>query len=541
MNRWNGWGYEHIDYPLKPHMLNFLRDKIGEGQRMTDAKLADLAKRLPPSRLPHHPLITTAPEDRITHSAGQSLPDWITRRSGNFRAVVDGVAYPTMPDEVRSLINYCKATGTRLIPYGGGTSVVGHINPLPGDAPVLSVDMGRMRELVDFDEKSQLATFQAGIAGPDIEAKLRAHGYTLGHYPQSFEFSTLGGWIATRSSGQQSRYYGRIEGLFAGGTVETPSDTLVLPVFPASAAGPDLRELVLGSEGRLGVITEATVRVSRIPEYEAFEGIIFPHLDAGFAAVREIAQANLPLSMIRLSCPVETETNFAYSDNPGLPILEKYLSVRSAGGDERSMLIYGLTGTRGVCRAAKRALIAISRQHGGVWLGRLLGSGWRKNRFRSAYLRNTLWDYGYAVDTLETAIPWSRTLQTLHDIENALHTTIATFDTRAHVFSHLSHVYPTGSSLYTTYIFALGKTPDDTYERWFKLKSAASAAIMANGGTISHQHGVGLDHAPYLANEKGAAGMRVLETLLTAFDADGIMNPGKLIVSGELIGHISDG
>lgn len=528
MRRWNGWGYTNVDYPLKPEALQFIHERVGEGCKSQDAKLADVVKSLPDSRLKSHPLITTDPEERIRHSAGQSLPDWIAMRGGRYPAFVDGVAYPTMPEEVRDLIAYCRDTGTHLIPYGGGTSVVGHLTPLAQDAPVLSVDMSRMSDLVEFDAKSQLATFRAGIAGPDIEAKLRARGYTLGHYPQSFEFSTLGGWVATRSSGQQSRFYGRIEGLFAGGTVETPIGTLELPAFPASAAGPDLREIVLGSEGKLGIITEVVVRVSRIPQHESFGGIMFPSFEQGTEAVRMMAQANLPVSMLRLSNAVETQTNLALAAGTGVRLLERYLTMRGVQ-DEKCMLIYGLTGSKRVCRATRRALIEIARQHGGVFVGGVMGNAWRKNRFRSAYLRNTLWDHGYAVDTLETATSWANTLKMMQDIEQAIRTTMAEADLKTHIFSHLSHVYATGSSVYTTYVFPLGETPEQTLERWQRTKAAASEAVVANGGTISHQHGVGLDHAPYLPREKGETGMQTLQSLVSSFDPSKIMNPGKLL------------
>jgi alkyldihydroxyacetonephosphate synthase len=527
MKRWNGWGDAHVNYPLKPEALNFLSQHLATGRKAEDAKLADVVKTLPNSRLKPHPLILTTAEDRVRHSAGQSLSDWIAMRGGDFPAFVDGVAYPTTTDQVHDLILYCRDTNTHLIPYGGGTSVVGHLTPLADGAPTLSVDMSRMCELVDFDATSQLATFQAGIAGPDIEAKLRARGCTLGHYPQSFEYSTLGGWIATRSSGQQSRFYGRIEGLFAGGRVETPAGTLDLPSFPASAAGLDLREMVLGSEGRIGVITEAVVRVSRIPEYETFEGMVFPTFEQGFEAVRAIAQANLPISMVRLSNALETQTNLALTGGRSVQLLERYLALRGAR-DEKSILIYGLTGTKRLCRTTRRALIEIARQRGGVFVGAPLGHGWRKNRFRSAYLRNTLWDHGYAVDTVETATTWARVPEMVRSIEAAISSS-AEGDDKALVFTHLSHVYPTGTSVYTTYLFRLGDTPEQTFQRWQRMKTAASEAIVANGGTISHQHGVGLDHAPYLSAEKGEIGMRAIESVIGMFDPTRIMNPGKLV------------
>jgi alkyldihydroxyacetonephosphate synthase len=309
MKRWNGWGEEHTDYPLPPSAGHYLARKVGEGLVLADATLAQVVAEVPASRLAPHALITAEAADRVRHARGQSLPDWIAMRSGRFGLFPDGLAYPVSEAQVSELIRYAHATGVRLIPYGGGSSVVGHITPLPGDTPVLTLDLTRMNRLVELNETSLLATFEAGIYGPDIEAQLGARGYTLGHFPQSFELSTLGGWIASRSSGQQSYYYGRIEALFAGGWVETPNGQLYLPPVPASAAGPDLKQIVLGSEGRLGVITRAVVRIRRQPETESFHGAFFRDWTSAVEAMREMAQAHVPASMLRVSDAQETETD----------------------------------------------------------------------------------------------------------------------------------------------------------------------------------------------------------------------------------------
>ena len=267
-----------------------MQDKLGPGEVRPDATLAQVLATIPDSRLPPHPLVQTGLLERLAHARGQSMADWITLRSGRIDSFPDGVAFPSTDAEVRDLLAYSRANGIILIPYGGGTSVVGHINSPPGRVPVLTVDMRRFDRLYALDETSHLATLGAGLAGPAIEALLRAHGYTLGHYPQSWEYSTLGGWIATRSSGQQSYHYGRIEDLFAGGHTETPQGPIDLPPLPASAAGPDLRHLLLGSEGRYGIITRAIVRVQRVPEDEDFHAIFFHDWTSGAQAVREFAK-----------------------------------------------------------------------------------------------------------------------------------------------------------------------------------------------------------------------------------------------------------
>lgn len=534
MKRWNGWGEAAVDYPLPEEAAAKLAEWVGPGAAPADDSWEEALQRVPPSRLPDHSLIDASAPVRLRRARGQSLPDWIALRSGLVDSFPDGVAFPTNDEEVRALLAYARRSGAVAIPYGGGTSVVGHINPLPGERPVLTIDMSRMNRLRRFDEESLLATFGAGVAGPDLEAQLRARSCTLGHYPQSFEYSTLGGWVASRSSGQQSLGYGRIEELFVGGHLESPAGPLPLPdTFPASAAGPELRQLVLGSEGRLGIITEATVRASPLPEREDFHGLFFPEFESGRAAAREMLQAGLPLSMLRLSTAVETETTLALAGHPHLiGALERLLALRGVGGG-KAMLLLGLTGRDKVVRAARKEALAIAGERGGVHAGRTFGNQWHKSRFRTPYLRNTLWAMGYAVDTLETAVSWARVPATLAALEAALHAALAAEGERVHVFSHLSHFYRDGCSIYTTYLFRHGSSGAATLARWQELKAGASEAIVAAGGTISHQHGVGTDHRAYLPAEKGALGMETLAAACRVFDPDGMMNPGKLLAGGS--------
>jgi alkyldihydroxyacetonephosphate synthase len=529
MRRWNGWGDDTIVYPLHDSAANYLKSLIGPGQSVPDIPMEALLAKIQPARLPDHPLVTYEPSARLLHARGQSVPDWLAMRNGLLLAFPDGVACPETAAQVRELLSWAIHNQVCLIPYGGGTSVVGHVNPLGDDRPVVTIDMSRMNGLLEMDSTSMQATFGAGINGPDLEAHLRAHGFTLGHYPQSFEYSTLGGWIATRSSGQQSLRYGRIEKLFAGGVMETPLGHLELPSFPASAAGPDLRELVLGSEGRLGIITQATVRLTTLPQKEDFHAVFFPDFEHGMAAVRQILASGVSLCMLRLSTANETSTTLALAGHETLiGTLEKLLAIRGLGED-KCMLLMGFSGKGDLVHANRRAALDITGKHGGVHVGTIFGSQWHKNRFRTPYLRNTLWDMGYAIDTLETATSWTKVPETLSAIEQALHTALESYGERSHVFTHLSHLYPYGSSIYTTYVFRLAADPAETLERWKRLKTAASQAIVAHGGTISHQHGVGIDHRPYLPAEKGVIGMSTLQTVARQFDPVGLMNPGKLL------------
>ncbi|MGB8643748.1 MAG: FAD-binding oxidoreductase [Anaerolineae bacterium] len=528
MKRWNGWGEEAVGYPVPKAARQFLLSAVGPGQPGPDATLEQVLKTIPLSDLPAHSLIRQDPLDRLQHARGQSLPDWIALRSGRLGAFPDGVAYPASDDEVRSLIVYAHIHQAALIPYGGGTSVVGHINPLPKRGPVLTVDLRRFDTLVDFDRTSRLATLGAGLPGPAVEALLRSLGYTLGHFPQSWEYSTVGGWIATRSSGQQSYHYGRIENLFAGGHIETPRGPLDLPPLPASAAGPDLRQMILGSEGRLGIITRACMRVQPRPPVEGFYAAFFHNWTEGAVAVREIAQAGIRVSMLRLADADETETTLKLAGRVRLMEWAERGLATAGYGASPALLIYGVTGDPDSVNLARFEVEAIARAHGGLPVPFIIGEMWRKTRFLTPYLRNTLWELGYAIDTLETAVPWFAVEPTAAAIKGALRTTLEMGE-RVWVFAHLSHVYVDGASIYVTYVFPRSLDPDATLARWRSLKSAASRVIVGQGGTISHQHGVGIDHEPYLIAEKGAAGMLMLEGMRYAVDPDRLMNPGKLL------------
>jgi alkyldihydroxyacetonephosphate synthase len=531
--RWNGWGEEGVELPLAPGAVEYLHKTIGEGTPAPDARLEEVLAAVPPSRLWDNPWISTDPGERVLHARGQSLPDWVALRSGQIGAVPDGVAYPGSEADLRSLFEFAAETEVCLIPYGGGTSVVGHINPLPGERPLVTVDMQRMDQLLDVDRTSMLATFGAGARGPQIEASLRPRGFTLGHFPQSFEYSTLGGWIATRSSGQQSYYYGRIEDLFAGGHIETPAGPLDLPTHPASAAGPDLRQLFLGSEGRMGVITRAVVRLRPLPEKDTFYGVLFRQWEAGVAAVRAVAQASIALSMMRLSDPLETEVSFVLAGmGRWQELLERTLNALGYPRG-RCLLIFATTGSAQAASRAKAAAMAIFRRHGALPAVGALGEAWRKNRFRSPYLRNTLWELGYAVDTLEPAVPWSSVEPLADALRQGLQRALRSLGERGLIMLHLSHIYPTGASLYLTAIFRRGRAPDETLLRWKRLKTTANRIIIQHGGTISHQHGVGLDHLEPLAQEKGPLGLALLQATLSALDPYGMMNPGKLLPREE--------
>ncbi|UCD77973.1 MAG: FAD-binding oxidoreductase [Desulfobacterales bacterium] len=530
MQRWNGWGDENIKIDLPPQAIEFLINSIGEGKVRQDYPLEKLIARMPQPRLTPHPLISFDAKLRLDHAHGQSLPDCIGLRGGTLPRFPDGVAQPTDIQEVQQLLKLSAEQDIIVIPYGGGTSVVGQLSVPAADRPVLSLSLERLNRLIRIESDNRLAVFEAGIRGPQIEQQLNAGGFTLGHFPQSFEYSSLGGWVATRSSGQQSAHYGRIEDLFAGGEVLTPRGSLIFPPFPASAAGPDLRQIMLGSEGKMGVLTNVIVRISPLPEKDDVHGIFFPSWEQGRQAIHTIAGSDIAISMVRMSNPAETKTNLALAGHESqMALLNRYLGIRGMPDTDACMALIGFTGSRRSTKAARRAALSIVRRHKGVCIGKPMGRAWQKRRFRAAYLRNTLWDLGYAVDTLETAVTWDNVTPVMQTIEKAIKEASNAYNQSVHVFSHLSHVYPSGSSIYTTFVFRLSETPDLTLEYWQHLKQAASRAVVSAGGTISHQHGVGTDHRKHLAAEKGEIGVAVLQTIFDHLDPDRRMNPDKLL------------
>jgi alkyldihydroxyacetonephosphate synthase len=527
--RWNGWGDDAEAQPLSERARAFLAERIGSAAPSASATRESVLGAVGASRLPAATAFLTDGATRLDHAFGQSLPDWIAMRYGRIGRVADGVALPASHADAIVALDAAKRVGAIVIPYGGGTSVVGHLRVPESDRPAVNVSLEKLTALQAIDPHDLTARFGAGAPGPAIEAALAAHGMTLGHFPQSFELSTAGGWVVTRSSGQQSLRYGRIEQLFHAGRLATPRGELAVGGLPASSAGPDLREAVLGSEGRLGLLTEVTLRIRPRAAHERFHAIFFPGWDAGLGAVRALAQAGVPLSMLRYANPVETETQLAMVEghDGALKWLRRYLGWRGVGTGA-CLLLAGVTGSEREARQARAALGEVVGAHRGVSVGTAIGKAWAKNRFRGPYLRNALWDAGIAVETMETCVPWQGATAMVQAIESAGRAALAGEGERAHAFTHLSHVYRQGCSVYSTFVYRLAGDPDADLERWRRLKAAVSHAIVAGGGTISHQHGVGVDHAPYLAAEKGELGLALLRAAARELDPGAMMNPGKL-------------
>ena len=533
--RWNGWGNVSINKKVSPHGAKLIKSHIGKTKKLSSVSLQQVLKTVPKSRLPAAmtklATVSIDKEVRLRHARGQSFPDWIAMHSGDFEVFSDGVAFPESTADVENLLTLASEHDLIVIPFGGGTSVVGHINPQKGSRPVLTIAMSKMDQLIDLDTESQIATFGAGTQGPAVEAQLDAQGYRLGHYPQSWELSTLGGWIAARSSGQQSLGYGRIEQMFAGGTLVTPQGVLNIADIPASSAGPDLREMMMGTEGRAGVFTEVKMRVQPQPEEELFKVAFLPNWEAGKDVLRQAVQKNVRLSMLRLSNAVETDAHLHLGTSPSQFLaISTYLKARGLSSD-KVMLTYGVSGDKAQNKLALTQFNKLLKQHGSVTgkITDIMGSVWAHGRFKFPYLRGTLWDKGIMVDTFETATNWNNIDEQMQQMQEAVRTSLTEEGEEVMAFTHISHVYKQGASLYTTYFFRAAKDHATTLKRWQKIKKAASLSLANGTATISHQHGVGRDHAPYLAAEKGKLGIQVTRDMLKSLDPEQRMNPGVLI------------
>ncbi|MFJ8345566.1 FAD-binding oxidoreductase [Streptomyces sp. NPDC094153] len=524
---WSGWGDPARATPLPDSVTGLLRDLLGVKPRES-GPVALEEIRVPASPLTADTLralseavgdeahVRTDAEFRIRHTRGKSTPDLLRIRGGDVTDVPAAVVLPADHDDVLAVLRACTAHGLALVPFGGGTSVVGGLAP-ERRRPFVALDLRRMNRLLALDPVSRTATLQPGLRGPDAEALLAEQGFTLGHFPQSFEWATLGGFAAARSSGQASAGYGRFDEMVLGLTLATPAGTVEAGRAPRSAAGPDLRQLVLGSEGAFGVITSVTVRLRPLPQARVYEGWRFASFEQGAAALRRLAQDGPRPTVLRLSDETETLIGLAQPDAIGSP---------EARQDAGCQAIAGYEGTAEDTTHRRRLAAAVLRECGGTRLDEEPGERWAHGRYAAPYLRDALLDAGAFAETLETAAFWSRIPGLYTAVRQVLTTTLTESGTPPLVMCHISHVYENGASLYFTVVSAQG---DDPVAHWAPAKRAANEAILAAGGTISHHHGVGTDHRDGYVREAGPLGVEALRAVKRRLDPDGLLNPGVLL------------
>jgi alkyldihydroxyacetonephosphate synthase len=466
--------------------------------------------------------------ERVLHAAGKGYPDLVKLRAGEPEGAPDAVVYPTSAAQVRAVLELCASHSVAVVPFGGGTSVVGGVAPLRGaHEAVIALDLRDLAALRGLDRESLTVTAQAGMRAAALERELAGRGLTLGHFPQSFEYVSLGGCAATRSAGQASTGNGRFEEMVLGVSLASPAGDLSLAAVPASAAGPELRRLLIGSEGTLGVVCELTLRVRPAPAARIYEGAFFTDFSAGVQALRALAQQHAAPTVARLSDEAETAMSLAQAGAGGVKgrLGQAYLSARGYRGG--CLAILGFEGDAETAAYARVRARRIVRDYEGLTVGGSPGRAWQHQRFAAPYLRDDLLTYGVLVETLETATSWSN-LERLHrKVGEAISQALREQGTPGLVLCHVSHLYETGASLYFTFIARQREGRE--IEQWRAVKRAASEAIVAGGGTITHHHAVGRDHAQWLEREVGVEGVAVLTALKRELDPAGIMNPGKLL------------
>ncbi|WP_343573140.1 FAD-binding oxidoreductase [Mycobacterium sp.] len=529
--KWNAWGDPDEAKPLSEGIRSLLSQALGV-TGSPDAELDADQVQLRPSALstadrealtaivgPDHCRVDD--RDRLLRAGGKSTLDLLRRKDSGVQDAPDAVLLPGCDDDVAAILRYCSQHGIAVVPFGGGTSVVGGLDPVRGDFDAaVSLDLRRFDQLLDFDEVSGEAEFGAGVTGPQAEGMLGARGFSLGHFPQSFEFASLGGYAATRSSGQNSAGYGRFDDMVRGLRVITPAGVLDLGRAPQSAAGPDLRQLVIGSEGVFGVITRVRVAVHAAPQASRYEAWSFPDFATGTAALRTVTQTGAGPTVIRLSDEAETGVNLATTESIGdNPIGETH----STGG---CLAITVFEGTEAHAESRHAETRALMTAAGGTSLGEAPARAWERGRFGAPYLRDALLANGALCETLETATDWLNIPALKAAVTEALTSSLAESGTPALVLCHISHVYATGASLYFTVVAGQRGNP---IEQWRAAKTAAGEAIVAAGATITHHHAVGADHRPWMADEVGDLGVQVLRAVKSTLDPAGILNPGKLI------------
>jgi alkyldihydroxyacetonephosphate synthase len=536
--RWWGWGEGDRAPALGARELRFVKDAVGIAARpRPPVALAHV--RLEPSRLSATALaplrailgeggVRVDHGERVLHAGGKGYVDLLRMRAGEPLGAPDAVLHPRGHEQLRALLAHCARASLAVVPFGGGTSVVGGVAPLRGEHDgVVALDTGAMNGVLALDRESLTVTVQAGVRGPALERHLAARGLTLGHFPQSFEYVSLGGCAATRSAGQASTGYGAIEKMVLGLRLAAPAAEIELPAVPASAAGPALRQLLIGSEGTLGVIGELSLRVRRAPARRIYEGVFFAEFAAGVAWLRELASEHALPDVARLSDEHETRSSLALAGAGGVKGRVGRAYVNARGYRDGCLAIVGFEGTHEDVALRRARAHALARAHGGLAVGRSPGEAWLRSRFAAPYLRDELLTHGVMVETLETATQWSRVRALHRDVGEALAQALARAGAPGLVMCHVSHVYESGASLYFTFLAQQREGAE--IAQWRAVKEAASRAIVAGGGTITHHHAVGVDHAPWMTREVGAGGVAALRALKAELDPAGVMNPGKLL------------
>jgi alkyldihydroxyacetonephosphate synthase len=554
--KWWGWGDENVAFTHvdKPELGPFLERVLGlDVNRTPEPPVAftdlDLAEPSLPDDLRAEleaavgaDRVSTDALDRVVHARGKSLRDLVRHRTGEIGRVPDVVVRPGDEDAVVGVVRAALEADAVVIAFGGGTNISGSLE-VPADEArtVISVDLARMDRVLAIDEEARLARVQPGVFGPALEEQLSARGWTAGHFPDSFTHSTLGGWIATRSSGMQSDKYGDIADLTRAVRVVTPAGTLVSRPVPHTSTGPSVREMVLGSEGRLGIITEATIHVHRVPERRLILGYLFPDWPRALAAMQEIAASDVAPSVTRVSDAYETRFSFATKkgsskvDELKSKALATFLERRRDYDLEQMCLSFiGYEGSKWRVAAQRRLVGRIVARHGGLGIGSGPGELYDQKKFDTPYIRDFLLDRGALADVSETSAPWSALPALYDNVRTAARGAFDEVGVQGYIMCHLSHSYHAGACLYFTFGF-VPVAGQEHIEQYDVVKSAIQQAFVDSGGTLSHHHAVGTEHARWLEEDISAPGVAMLRALFDGIDPGANLNPGKIVGQSAVV------
>lgn len=554
--KWWGWGEEGVffNWQNKPAFAPIVRRAVGVDLRPREIDTVDFATaQVPETRLPEEirseltailgaEHTVTDDHDRVVHWAGKAVMDIVKTLQNRFERLPDVVVYPADEQQVAAVTRLAVERDLVLIPFGGGTSISRSLQPRPEETrTVVSVDLGRMNKVLEIDETSCIARIQAGTLGPDMEDQLNARGWTLGHFPDSFTHSTVGGWAATRSSGMQSDKYGDIAEIIRGMNVVRPGGTVKLRPLPSTSTGPSLREMFIGSEGRLGIITELWVQVHRITPSRQVIAYMFPTWEQGLDGIRQIKEAEIPTTFARISDARETEFSLATQKAPTSRKSEiaakgqeaLWAFMRKRGWDTRAMCIAYVCfeGTKADVARHRKAVAGIAKANGAIVLGSGPGALYDQKKFDTPYLRDFLLEQQIIGDVSETAAPWSRLTAVHKAAYQAAESAFDELGLKGWIMSHMSHSYHTGACLYFTFAFPF--TDENVDYEYALVKTRIQQAFIDAGGTLSHHHGVGAEHSPWMDQDVSPEGVELLRGLFRSADPSENFNPGKIIDSPD--------
>jgi alkyldihydroxyacetonephosphate synthase len=550
--KWWGWGSDQVTFDIenRPNLWPFITRVLGVAETLNKTSPVNFSNVTLPNKNINNPFLDVIQKkinsnqifmddkERLLHAYGKSYRDLWRVRQGIVSSAPDVVIYPESEEDVSNVIRLANDYNVVVIPFGGGSNIVGCLEAKDTlRRMVVSLDMKRMHKVLHLDKESGMATIQAGVMGPQLEQQLNQAGVTLGHFPDSFEYSTLGGWVATRSAGMQSDQYGKIEDMVIALRMVTPSGTIVTRKVPKCSNGININHLCIGSEGIFGVITEVTVQVHTIPEKKDYFGYLFPTFEQGVAAIYQCVREKCLPVVTRLNDADKTALSFAYKTKSSKlkqwlsSVIKKYLRLKGFDLENCCLMITSIEGSKKNFKSSKSKMANIFRQHGGVSLGAAPGRSFEKSKYDFPYLRDFVMDYDVMADVSETATSWSNLLPLYYAVKKAIKTSITETGSTPWVGCHISHNYHSGASLYFT--FACKHRAEQQLQQYLAIKKAAEDAFLNNGATLSHHHAVGYEHIPWIEKDISAAGIKAITALKQGLDVSNIMNPGKIIPTAQ--------